>query len=113
MARGNASGPLAGYEGQYLQCRNLGHVWEVWGYYRRGSDVYRHLDCQRCKTERIDHWGSNGARLGNRYRYVDGYSLASGEDGQRVSTTDVRVEMMSRAKVYASEQAMLDSVTGR
>ena len=111
VRRTGPSGPLDGYDGDYLQCRNLGHVWNVWGYYRRGSEVYRHLDCRRCRTERIDHWGTNGARLGNRYLYVEGYRIDRDDDDPRLTTTDVRIEMMRRAKVYSSEQAMLDSMT--
>jgi hypothetical protein len=104
-------GPLGDYEGSWLECRNLGHIWKVWGYYRRGADVYRHLDCQRCHTERVDHWGSNGARLGNRYHYIDGYQLRSDDDHPRITTTDVRLEMMTRAKVFASEEAMVEAMT--
>jgi hypothetical protein len=58
----------------------------------------------------VDHWGTNGARYSGRYLYVDGYRVQT-DDDERVTTSDVRLEMMSRAKVFASEQAMLDAMT--
>jgi hypothetical protein len=103
-----SNGPLTGYSGTYLDCRNLGHVWGTVGFYRLNGEVRRRLDCGRCGTERLDRWLSNGDRRGASYSYVDGYRIESDEP---VTAHGVRVEVLARARVYASEAAMLAAMT--
>jgi hypothetical protein len=100
---------LSRYDGVYLDCRNLGHVWRIAGYYREGDAVLRRLECQRCGTERTDRWRRDGFRPSARYHYVDGYRMTEGEP---VTPTDVRAEMMRRATIYKSQEEMLAAMTG-
>ena len=99
---------LQDYDETFLECRNLGHVWRIRGYFR-GADgiVARRLECQRCDTGRLDRWGFNGERIGSSYQYVEDYRIPE----VRVAAGDVRVEMIRRAVVYASEAEMLDAIT--
>jgi hypothetical protein len=106
-ARGGG-GPLTQYDGTYLECRNLGHVWRVAGYYRDGDAVLRRLGCQRCETERTDRWRRDGERLSARYAYADGYRMGTGEG---VKPYEVRAEMMRRATVYRNEAEMFAALT--
>ena len=106
-ARGQT--PLMAYDAVYLECRNLGHVWRVAGYYRDGEAVLRRLGCARCSTERTDRWRRDGFRLSARYTYVDGYRMGPGEG---VSPGEVRVEMLRRANVYRNEAEMIAAMTG-
>jgi hypothetical protein len=102
---------LRAYDEDYLLCRNLGHVWSVVGYYRAPDGITaRLLTCDRCETERTDRWTARtGERHQGRYRYAGSYQMG-GFDGDRASATDVRVEVMRRATVYANEESMLASV---
>lgn len=106
---------LRGYDEDFLLCRfgNLGHVWEVVGYYRGAGEgeVRRTLVCPRCETERLDRWLSgSGERLPSSYRYPAGYRVEL--DGDHIGTADVRLEAMRRANVYANESQMLNHLTG-
>ena len=100
---------LHDYDDEYLACRNLGHYWRVMGYFRGvGGIVLRRLECQRCDTVRLDRWESRGgARIGSSYRYGAEYRL----EGVQPAATAVRVEVMRRATVYASESEMLAALT--
>ena|SRR5215831_9705139 len=101
---------LADYDDEYLSCRNLGHYWRVVGYFKgaTGITTARRLVCQRCETTRTDLWSAtNGDRLAARYTYAGDYRL----EGVNPSARAVRVEVMRRAVVYASEAEMLASVT--
>jgi hypothetical protein len=104
---------LDGYDDTYLGCRDHGHVWDVVGYYRLDGQIRRRMDCLRCGTERLDRWGSNGARFGSSYAYVEDYRVPEDDDGSRVTTVDVRLEVLARATVYASHDDMLAAMTKR
>lgn len=101
-------GLLQGYEGTYLDCRNLGHVWTPQGYYRDGGQVRRLLACARCDTQRTDRWTMTGTRVSASYEYRDGYRI---ESEQPVTASAIRVEMLRRATVFASEAQMLEALT--
>ena len=61
----NVEVALSTYDETYLECRNLGHVWRVVGYFRGATGaVLRHLRCQRCETVRVDNWTLSGDRVG-------------------------------------------------
>jgi hypothetical protein len=97
---------LQDYDNDYLLCRNLGHVWRIVGYFRgAGGVVARRLECQRCETGRVDRWGGRGGaeRIGSSYRYGTDYRL----EGVQPAAAAVRVEVVRRATVYASESEML------
>jgi hypothetical protein len=103
---------LRGYDEVFLDCRDLRHQWAVDGYYRTPEgQVHRDLTCGRCGTERTDRWDrASGDRLPSHYRYVGGYKVDS-FDGERVGPNDVRLEVLRRVKVYASEEQMLAAMT--
>ena len=102
---------LRGYDDTYLLCRNLGHVWEVLGYYRGDAgEVRRTLRCARCETERTDRWlRGTGERLQGHYKYGPEYRLEV--EGGHMPAVDVRLEVIRRATVYANESQMLNSLT--
>jgi hypothetical protein len=99
---------LHDYDDEYLTCRNLGHYWRVVGYFRGASGTTtRRLECQRCETTRVDLWASvGGERIGARYRYGADYRL----EGVQPPASAVRVEVLRRATVYASEDEMLSAL---
>jgi hypothetical protein len=101
---------LHDYDDDYLLCRrgNLGHVWQVVGYFNGASGVVlRRVECPRCGTVRLDTWETRGGRVGSSYRYGEGYRL----EGVQPDTAAVRVEVMRRATVYADESAMLAALS--
>lgn len=103
---------LRGYDDTYLLCRNLGHVWEIYGYFRgtQPGEVRRTLRCQRCETERVDRWlRGTGERLAGQYRYGADYRLEV--EGGHTPAVDVRLEVIRRFHVYANESQMLAHLT--
>lgn len=103
---------LRSYDDTYLQCRNLGHRWRVLGFFKAPDGVTcRSLQCDECDTKRTDYWDSRtGERFQGRYNYAAGYHLSA--DGDYAHASDVRIEVMRRATVYANESAMLAAITG-
>jgi hypothetical protein len=105
---------LREYDDDFLLCRrgNLGHVWEVVGFFRQADGVVaRRLECPRCGTTRTDHWDRTSAeRHASTYHYADGYQMKL--DGDYAGATDVRREVMRRANVFSTESQMLAAVTG-
>lgn len=101
---------LHDYDGEFLDCRrgNLGHEWRSVGFYRGAGNVtHRRVVCKRCSTWRTDAWEARtGARLPGRYNYAEGYQLP----GVSPDATAVRVEVLRRATVFASEDEMLTAV---
>ena len=107
------NGILRDYDGDYLLCRGVGHHWDVVGYFRAADGlVCRDLVCARCGTDRLDRWvRSSGERVGSSYRYASGYRVEVAEDEDRPKGTDVRSEVIRRAKVYANEEQMFAAIT--
>jgi hypothetical protein len=102
---------LANYDGDYLDCRNLGHVWASRGFFRWGNGVRRLLDCQRCGNQRTDTWSSQGERLGAAYTYPEDYKVGWPRTATRA---DVRIEIVRRAVIYNTQEELLaDLTTGR
>jgi hypothetical protein len=103
------SAALQEYDEDYLLCRNLGHVWRILGYFRGATGLtMRRLECQRCETVRLDKWATRGGeRIGATYRYGSDYRL----EGVQPAAAAVRVEVLRRATVFASEAEMLAALT--
>ena len=107
MARTKHNEVVREYDGTFLDCRDLRHTWKCVGYYRVDGRVRRLLECVRgCGTQRHDHWKQDGERLQPAYSYANGYQVEGGMD-----TWEVRREVMRRATIFTSEQAMLDALT--
>lgn len=101
---------LHNYDKKWLDCRDLRHTWKLLGYYRANNqDVFRTLRCERCECEATDHWTASGYRWPRRYEYPDGYQLK----GSRVAAVEVRVEVLSRATIFESQDQMIQSVMKR
>ena len=101
---------LHDYDSTFLECRSVAHRWVVVGYYRQAGEILRRLVCDRCDTERTDHWRPTGARIANAYRHADGYLLA-GTGG--VDRTIVRREVLGRVNVYENEESMVQALFKR
>jgi|SRR5215471_7529826 len=109
---GSVEVALESYDETYLECRNLGHVWRILGYFRGAAgNVVRHLRCQRCETIRVDRWGLNGDRIGASYHHSEGY-LFEGLEAP-VNAHAVRIEMLHRATIFENEASMLASLETR
>lgn len=98
---------LHGYEEVYLECRDLRHPWAVQGYFSEAGQIKRRLSCGRCGTTRTDIWDPSGGRIGGRYQYPEGYTQKG--VGQ-IAPVEIRREVLSRVKVYASEENMVQSL---
>lgn len=108
--RAKVARALRDYDEDYLTCRNLGHRWTAIGFYRSAyaGEVRRRLECERCGGARIDRWEARGVnRIGASYSYHDGYRLP----GSQPTASAVRVEVVRRATVFASEDEMLAALT--
>jgi hypothetical protein len=98
---------LRAYAAEYLDCRNLGHVWHTIGFFQGEGVIKRRLSCSRCETERTDRWEHDGSRRAGSYNYAEGYRL----EGMQPATTQVRLELMRRATIYKTEAEMLAAMT--
>jgi len=57
----------------YLECREMNHIWKAWtGRYVDGG-VLRILRCQRCKAERHQEIALSGAIMSSHYKHPPGY----------------------------------------
>lgn len=99
---------LSSYSETFLACRDLRHPWRSTGLFAgdRG-DLFRVLVCDRCSTERTDHWSRDGrTRHPSSYRYPDSYRLTGGG----VSAELVRHEIVTRLPIFGSRDEMLSSM---
>lgn len=97
---------LQQYDDTFLLCRDLRHAWATQGFYKAGRDLRRRLVCERCGTERTDIWSATGeTRLGNAYRYPDGFKI-----GRGITWALVRQEVVSRVTIYENEEQMLNAL---
>jgi adenylyl- and sulfurtransferase ThiI len=111
-AQADTARALRRYDADYLLCRrgNLGHIWEVIGFYKQAGETRRRLECVRCESVRIDRWDADtGERFAPAYKTAEEYKIHWPTE---VTAADVRVEVMRRANVYANEENMLAAVTG-
>src|SRR5215471_13408803 len=90
---GSVEVALESYDETYLECRNLGHVWRILGYFRGAR------------------WGLNGDRIGASYHHSEGY-LFEGLEAP-VNAHAVRIEMLHRATIFENEASMLASLETR
>jgi hypothetical protein len=94
---------------EFLECRDLRHVFFPVGYYRSNGYVHRRLQCGRCGGLGRDTWDSQGRRVKPRgYELPEGYRVK----GTGGVATDVRKEVLSRVTVYASENQMAAELLG-
>jgi hypothetical protein len=103
---------LHDYDEKYLECR-FGHAWQTLGYHRTdgSNDVTRQQACPRCGTTVHDIWTAAGGRVTRRYyNRPSGYSLSG---FGHIPGDFFRAEMLSRVKVYSSEDAMLRAMMKR
>ena len=90
------------YPDLFLECRGLGHLWKLIGYYHQGPEVVRAVMCSRCRMDRHDRWSRGGERLGATYSQPDGYRIGDGG----ASKWEVRQETLSRVTIFDSADAM-------
>lgn len=93
---------LRDYDDAYLTCRDLHHHWRVIGYYRRGNEIRRQLNCERCGGVRVDR-RLGGVRLSPSYAMPEGYRIPGGG----VKPIHVWSERINRVNVYETEAAMV------
>lgn len=69
-----------GLPDSYIMCRDMGHTWRPFmARFSAEMNAYdRTLRCGRCKTERVQVIGMNGAILRGGYAYPDGYLSPNG-----------------------------------
>jgi hypothetical protein len=86
---------LKQYDGEYLTCREVNHLWQSKGFDRRPgkAGIARVMWCPRCDTERHDVYNVLGEVMEQRYVYPHGYKV---EDGG-VKKRHARQEAMRRA----------------
>src|SRR5262245_39589491 len=53
----------ASYPDTYLDCRTIQHDWRRIGCYHAYGELVRVLHCNRCGTDRHDHWSASGHRM--------------------------------------------------
>lgn len=92
----------ASYPDKFLECRSIGHQWNLIGFYHAYGEIVRALHCPRCNTDRHDRWTPGGSRLGNTYTYSAGYAIGNGG----ASKFEVRQETLRRVTVYDSADDM-------
>ena len=99
----------ASYPDRFLECRALQHRWVTVGFYHANGEIVRSVTCERCSTDRHDHWSPRGARLRATYDHTDGYLI---HGGGRTSAHEVRHEVLNRVTVYDSAEAMTAALFG-
>jgi len=81
----------------HLVCRDVGHAWNLIGYWLYGADRKRLLRCTRCESEREDTLIPRyGYTLKRRYIYADGYL---NDKGTVLDKSDYRAELLDRVVV--------------
>lgn len=100
---------LNSYDETFLECRDLRHAWRRIGYWNEGWRVVKLLQCQRCPTTRRISMRANGAIIDSKYEYPDGYQIKGAGMGG-VPGDKLRVEAMKRARVWASENEMMEAL---
>lgn len=78
---------------EFLECREMNHIWKAWtGQYVEGG-ILRILRCQRCKCERHQEISLSGTILSSHYKHPEGYLhkgmgriVGDGRDALRVES---------------------------
>ena len=98
---------LASYDASFLACRDIRHAWRTMGWFYAkdsfGQVCRRRLRCDRCGTVRTDTL--SGLQPKRTYEYADEYHLP------KTPLSEIRGEVMARAHVYESEEALDAEVT--
>lgn len=108
----DAMAALRRLDDESITCRRgsgIGHAWRPIGYWQGPNGETRRLsECARdCGTEKVDRWNQRtGERFPATYRYAEGYSLP-----EQPQAFEVRMELIRRARVFSSEEAMLEALT--
>jgi hypothetical protein len=95
---------LQGYDGQFLRCRDLRHLWDIDEDYTLRSDgwVTRKMKCLRCETMRTEIFAIvNNQRLvkqSTSYAYPEGYQT-HGLPSARGLSEILRYESLRRSGV--------------
>lgn len=71
---------LHGYNSDYAECRDIGHVWEVKFAEWETNELTRLHVCDRCGSERLDAISRTGALRSRRYTYSEGFLLDADDD---------------------------------
>jgi len=96
------------YPDTYLDCRTIQHDWHRIGCYHAYGELVRVLHCNRCGTDRHDHWSASGHRMrAATYDYPDDYKLSGGP-----ALWEVRRESISRMTIYESADALNAAILG-
>ena len=88
---------------KFLECRDMRHAWKVQSGFRAVGEVksgvkfvQRTLECQRCKTERVDVLSVRTFdRVSTQYRYPTGYTIPGNTAGNRGQS--IRAEVYARS----------------
>ena len=72
---------LRGYSTDYIECRDIGHIWRQAEAYIEGQELVRQLTCMRCDCIRTDIIGRFGLLRRRSYEYAEDYHL--GDFGPR------------------------------
>lgn len=94
---------------EFLECRDLRHHWSAVGMFWVGAEVHRKLVCERCDTVATDVWSKKGERIQRAYKYPPGYQVK----GIRITPIDIRREVLTRVKVYDTEEQLMKSLMTR
>lgn len=66
------------YDVNYVECRDIGHVWQTVSQDVVEGTLLRTLICTRCDTERHDSFGRYGDLDGRRYQHKAEYRMPKG-----------------------------------
>jgi len=107
LAEPETDGISKDYDDKFLECRVDRHRWKRIGFYHQSGAIVRASMCERCGCDRHQFWSPGGSILRNSYDYPDGYKISGG-----VEAWEVRTEVMSRAVIYDSSDAMHEALVG-
>ena len=74
-----AESGIHSYNGDYADCRDIGHQWSERFSNWEGNELSRMCHCERCGSERYDVYSRTGFLVNRRYEYADGYLLTEDE----------------------------------
>lgn len=82
----------------YVICRTYGHSWDDDNNaeYETIFNWTVALRCERCGTRKIEAMNQVGDVIYRRYQYPERYKVSANRQGERVSRSAMRVELMRR-----------------
>ena len=83
----------------FIECKTFGHSWFVQdaNAFARSSPGWRYemlLECERCRTTRVDRLDVEGNVTSRSYKYADHYRDAKGE--QKPTRPEMRILIIKR-----------------